>query len=256
LSQTLIGFQKLPSVGKEVYPQSTVSVSGTGEAYAVPDIATFDFSVTETGKTVKDAQSKVDAKIAVALETVRSAGVENKDIKTTGYNVYPKYEYQNAICPKIEPVMLSSDSRSASGVSYCPSGKQVLTGYEASQSITVKVRDTAKVGDLVTSVGATGVTNVSGISFSVDNRDAKVAEAREQAIKDAKAKAKILAKQLGVKFGKIMYYSENGNYPYYDQAMGKGGAEMSVSSVVPRAAELPTGETKITSNITITYEIK
>ena len=77
------------------------------------------------------------------------------------------------------------------------------------------------------------------------------------AIKEAKENAKILAKQLGVKLGKIMYYNENGNNPvfYGEKAMGLGG-DMMVSSVMPARAELPTGETKITSEINITYEIK
>src|SRR3989344_2454696 len=67
-------FKRLPNVGREVYPQSTISVSGSGEAYAIPDIATFNFSVTEVGSTVKQAQEKADGKIDKALGTVRESG--------------------------------------------------------------------------------------------------------------------------------------------------------------------------------------
>lgn len=230
LTQVLAGFEKLPNIGKEVYPQSTIVVSGSGEAYAIPDIATFNFSVTELGSTVKQAQEKADTKINKALTAVRESGIEDKDIKTTGYNVYPKYEWNKF--------------------------KNILTGYEVSQNITVKVRDTEKVGDLVTKIGAVGVSNISGVEFTVDNRDQYVAQAREEAIAKAKAKAKELAKELGVKLGDILYYSENGNYPIYYGAVGKGGsADMMTTSAVP-AAELPTGETKITSDVSITYEIK
>jgi uncharacterized protein len=259
ISQALIGFQKLPSVGDEVYPQSTIAVSGSGEAYAVPDIATFSFSVTETALTVKTAQEKVDTKISEALAVVRGAGVEDKDIKTANYSVYPKYEWLDAVCSKPENIIAAAggnmSAMARSDVSYCPPGKQVLNGYEVTQSIIVKVRDTEKAGELVTNVGASGVSNISGLEFSVDKRDDYVAKAREDAIKEAKAKAKELAKQLGVRLGKIVYYSENGNYPVYD-AMGKGGGEMMTVSAAPRAAELPTGETKITSDVSITYEIK
>jgi uncharacterized protein len=256
--EILTNLKKLPNAGNEVYPQSTISVSGSGEAYAVPDIAIFSFSVTETAKTVKEAQEKSDAKINKALTAVRESGVEEKDIKTTGYNVYPKYEWQDAICSKPENVasMMSGVSGVRSDVAYCPPGKQILTGYEVNQAISVKVRDVEKAGDLVTKVGATGVSNISGVEFSVDDRDQYIAQARAEAISKAKAKAKELAKQLGIRLGKIMYYNENGNYPISDYAYGKGGAEMSVSSVAPRPAELPTGETKITSDISITYEIK
>jgi uncharacterized protein len=259
ISQALIGFQKLPNVGNEVYPQSTIAVSGSGEAYAVPDIATFSFSVTETAATVKAAQEKVDVKINKALSAARESGVEEKDIKTANYNVYPKYEWLDAICSKPENIISASGAgvnAIRSDVSYCPPGKQVLNGYEVTQSIIVKVRDTEKAGDLVTKVGASGVSNISGLEFSVDKRDDYVAKAREDAIEEAKSKAKELAKQLGVHLGKIVYYNENGNYPVYSMKEGMGGADMAVSSAVPAKAELPTGETKITSDVNITYEIK
>ena len=258
LVKIIADFKRLPNIGKEVYPQSTIMVSGSGEAYALPDIATFSFSVTETGSTVKQAQEKSDAKINKALTAVRESGVLDKDIKTTSYNVYPKYEWLNAACPRPESVSSVSgiDGTSVNSTVYCPPGKQILTGYEVNQAIVVKVRDTEKAGDLVTKVGSSGVSNISGLEFSVDNRDQYIAEARAEAIAEAKAKAKELAKQLGVHLGKIMYYSENGNYPiYYGEGKG-GGTDMAVSSITPLRAELPTGETKITSDITITYEIK
>lgn len=255
LVKVIGGLKGLPNIGKEVYPQSTIMVSGSGEAFAIPDIATFNFSVTETGATVKQAQEKADAKINKALATIRESGVADKDIKTTGYNVYPKYEYSNSVCPRIpEGAGYSGVTSSVSSPYYCPPGKNVLTGYEVSQNITVKVRDTEKVGDLVTKIGAASVSNISGIEFTVDNREQYVAQAREKAITEAKAKAKELAKQLGVHLGSIISYNENGNYPIY---YGKGGGtDMALSSVAPAAAELPAGETKITSDVSITYEIK
>lgn len=240
--------KRLPTIGRDIYPQSTISVSGEGEAYAIPDIATFSFTVTETAATVGAAQEKADTKINAALTAVREAGIEDKDIQTTGYNVNPRYEYQRSVCP--EPLV--------GGVAvYCPPSRQILTGYEVNQSITVKVRQTEKAGDLVTAVGATGISNLSGLQFTVDDRDQYVEEARAQAITKAKEKAKILAEQLGVKLGKIMYYNENG-YPIYKEGLGGAADEMMLSSTAQARApaELPTGETKITSRISITYEIK
>jgi uncharacterized protein len=233
-------FKRLPSIGKEVYPQSTIMVTGEGEVYAIPDVAFFTFSVTEVGNTVKQAQDKADAKINAALAAIRQAGIEDKDIKTTGYNVYPKYEWSQPQC-LVYP---------------CPPGRSTLVGYEVNQTVTIKARQTETVGELVTKVGATGVSNISGVEFTVDDRDQYVAQARAQAIAEAKEKARELAKSLGVRLGKIMYYNENGGYPI-PYAEGKGGMfDQSVSSVVPQRAELPTGENRIVSNISITYEIK
>lgn len=241
LVQVVISLKKLPNIGKEIYPQSTIMATGKGEAFAIPDVASFSFTVTEAGEDVASAQGLLDQKIAKALEAVREAGVEDKDIKTVSYNVYPKYEWNQVPCI-IYP---------------CPQGKNELIGYEVTQTISVKVRDTEKAGDLVTKVGATNVSNISGLEFTVDDMEKYIAEARSQAIEKAKEEAKILAKQLGVKLGKMMYYTDNGQnpYPYYGYGEGMGGGDLKAMSA-PARAELPTGETKITSNITITYEIK
>lgn len=241
LVRIIMDLKKLPNIGKEIYPQSTITVNGTGEAYAIPDIATFTFSVVELGNTVAAAQEKADAKIAKALESIKSADIEEKDIKTVSYNVYPKYEWEQIVC-----------------ITYpCPSGKNNLTGYEVNQTISVKIRDTEKAGDLVTKIGTVGASNISGIEFTVDDRDKYVVQAREEAIAEAKENAKKLAKQLGVRLGKLMYFSDNNGYPMPYYAEGMGGADMKVSAVASRpAAELPVGESKITSQISITYEIR
>jgi uncharacterized protein YggE len=240
---SLTGLKRLGYIGKEIYPQRTIMASGEGEAYAIPDIASFSFGSTESGDTVKEAQKKVDAKINKALSAIKDAGVEEKDIKTVGYNVYPKYEWEQIYCITTP----------------CPGGKNVLKGYEVSQTISVKVRDTSKAGDLITKIGTVGVTNISGLEFTVDDREKYVSMAREQAIAKAKANAKQMAKDLGVRLGKLMYFNENGNYPMYygmDAKAGMGG-EMMQTSVAPAVrAEVPTGETKITSSVSITYEIK
>lgn len=241
--KTLGDLKRLPRAGMEVYPQSTITVTGEGEAYAIPDIASFNFTVTELAANVKDAQSKLDQKINDAIASVKEGGVEEKDIKTTNYNVYPKYEWEQVHCAAITGVA-------------CPPGKNVLKGYEVSQTISVKVRDTEKAADLVTKVGAVNVSNISGVEFTVDDRESFVAQAREEAIKNAKEKAKKLSKDLDVRLGRILYYNDNaGPYPMY--AEGMGGAAMDVrSSVAPAKAVLPTGESKITSSVSITYELK
>ena len=239
LVQVVTDLKRLPNAGREIYPQSTIMVSGQGEAFAIPDIATFSFTVTEAGENVESAQGLLDRKMEAALVAVRAVGVEDKDIKTLSYNVYPKYEWEQIVC-----------------ITYpCPQGKNRLIGYEVSQTVLVTVRDTEKAGELVSKVGATNVSNISGLEFTVDDREKYVAEAREQAIEKAKAEAKVLAKQLGVRLGKMLYYNDNSGYPGPYYAEGLGGSDMRVMSA-PAKAELPEGETKITANVSITYEIK
>jgi len=139
---------------------------------------------------------------------------------------------------------------------YCPGGRQVLRGYQVRQSTTVKVRDTAKAGDLLTGAGTKGATEVSGLNFTFDDPNKLQSDARGEAIADAKAKADALAKQLGVTLVRVVSFNENsGGYPtpmYYakDTAVGMGGAEPA------RAPEISVGQNKVQSNVSVTYEIK
>lgn len=229
-------------IGGGVASSNVINVTGTGEVFAVPDIADITFSVREEGKTVSETQKSVTKKIDSALAFLKSSGIAEKDIKTTYYNAYPKYEYQGSgVTPAIYPPQ---------------PGKQVLVGYEVSQSISVKVRDTDKAGAILEGIAKAGISEISGPNFSIDDDEALKTQARKKAIDDARKKAEILADDLGVKIVRIVTFSEGGNYPVYyakamsmDSGMGGGATEA-------RAPSLPTGENKITSNITITYEIR
>jgi len=233
-------FMALRYVGAGVMPANTISVSGYGEAVAVPDIATFTYSVVSEKSTVAAAQDDATTKANAITAALKAAGVAERDIQTTGYSVYPQYEYQEVQCIRYP----------------CP-GQQKLRGYEVRQTTTVKVRDTAKAGDLLTQVGGMGATEVSGLNFTFDKPEQVEDEARDKAIADAKEKAEVLASSLGVTLVRIVSFSESGNYPmpYYarDMAYGMGGAE---SVVAQKAPEISVGENKVTSNVSITYEIR
>lgn len=223
-------------VGTGVTAGNTVYVTGEGEVFAIPDIATIAFSAREEGKTVADAQKKVSTKIDAALAFLEGAGIDEKDIKTVSYNAYPRYEYGEIGC-------LGSG---------CPKpGTRVLAGYEVSQSISVKVRDTEKAGAILEGVAKAGIADISGPDFAIDDDTALQAEARKKAIADAREKAVALARDLGVELVRVVNFSESGNYPIYYKAEmavdGRGGAS------VP---QVPVGENRIVSTVTITYEIR
>jgi uncharacterized protein YggE len=235
-------------IGSGVSASNTISVSGHGEALAVPDIATFTYSAVSTKATVADAQADTTAKANAITAYLKSAGVDEKDIQTSGYSINPQYDYQSQICPATAP--------GATPV-YCGGGKQVLRGYEVRQSTTVKVRDTAKAGDLLSGVGDKGATELSGLTFTFDKPEATQTEARNKAIADAKAKADVLAKQLGVTLVRVVSFNENGSGYPQPYAYGRGGATanqaMDVKSVAP---EISVGQNNVTNDVTVTYEIK
>ena len=233
---------------------STMSFAGHGEVTAVPDIATVYFTISKDAATVKDAQAGVALIEKKALDFLKSKNISDKDIQTADASFNPKYEYRNAVCPSI-PMGSGSAGISVSPTSpyYCPPGKQVINGYTASESITVKIRNTDDAGAIMQGLGSTGVSNLNGPNFTIDNEDGLKAQARKKAIDDAKEKAQALAKDLGVSLVAISSFNESGNYPImYDKAMS-----MSTSgAVAPAPAQLPKGENTIISDVTITYEIK
>lgn len=233
LTVSISEFKKMSIIGKDLPVINTINVSGEGEVVSVPDIATFSFTVTNESLSIVNSQSAVTKSVNDILAYLGKNGVDEKDIKTTGYNIYPRYEYYNA----------SSYS----------SGKQTLAGYDVSQSVQVKVRKIVDAGKIIGGVGELGATNVSGLNFGFDQEDSLKAEARADAVNKAKAKAEQIAKDLGVSLGRIVSYSESGNYPIM---YGMGASDMISAKSIAPSPSIPSGENKITSTVNITYEIK
>ncbi len=216
---------------------NVISVTGKGEVNAVPDIASVSFDISKEAKTVKEAQDQVSKVEGEVLSSLKTNGIEDKDIKTTNSSFYPKYEYTNTLCRGY----------------VCPPGKSEIVGYTVSETITVKIRNTDNAGKVIADLGALGVSSLSGPNFTIDDEEGLKAEARKKAIEDARAKAEVLAKDLGVNLGKITSFSENSNngiYPYYAKTT------LESFDTASSAPTLPKGENTITSEVTITYKIK
>jgi uncharacterized protein len=228
-------FQVIDQMGEvSTANAATITVTGTGKTSVAPDIAHISFTVQENASTVAAAQDSATKRTNNALAAIKKTGIDDKDIQTSGYNVSPQYETRPCVAGAA-----------------CPQSNSIIA-YQVSQSIEVKVRDTAKAADVLAALGSAGVQNVSGPNFSVDDDATVQAEARGKAIDDAHSKAVALAKQLHVRLGKVVTFSENGGpMPYY--AYGKGAVAMdSVAAVAPT---LPTGQTETTVNVTIQYQI-
>jgi len=254
-AKTISEIKNYNNIPSEAAISNTITFDGTGEITAAPDLATVSFTIVGDAKDIKSAQAKVTVKENAVLDFLDKSGIAKSDIKTENYSSYPKYEYQNAICPPI-PLGAGYSGITSSPTSpyYCPPGKQVLTGYEVSENISVKIHNLIKTGDIVKGIGDAGISNISGPNFSIENEDALKEKARKMAIDDAKAKAETLAKDLGVHLVRIVNFSENGNYPIM-YAKGMMALDSAGSAPSPSPV-LPTGENKITSNVTITYEIR
>lgn len=219
-------------------PANVITVAGEGKVSAVPNLATVSFTISENATTASAAQDSAAKKVNISLAVLDELGIDEKDIKTSSYNIYPRYN-NPAPCYAYP----------------CPDYEQRIVGYTASQTVDVKVRDTEKVGDVLARLGDSGISNLYGPNFTIEDQDALVSEARKEAIKKAREEAQKLAAALGVRIVRIVSFNEGGYgypMPYYGRDMAMGGvAESKVT-----APSIPTGENEITVNVSITYEIR
>lgn len=222
-------------VGQGIQPTNTISITETGEIFAKPDLAKVSFSVVTEAKNVADALSDNAGNMNNVINFIKSEGVLEKDIKTTNFSIYPRYEYEKGETE-----------------SYYPSGKRTLVGYEVSQQLTVNIRDLEKVGEIIEGTTNAGANVVGDLQFTIDNQEELKKQARAQAIEKAKNKAKEIASQIGVNLARITNFSENAYYPsplYESKApsLGIGGGG--------ETPQIQTGENKISVTIVITYEL-
>ncbi|MEK7101599.1 MAG: SIMPL domain-containing protein, partial [Patescibacteria group bacterium] len=217
----------------------TITVQGTGQATLPPDVARVSFTVQNTATTVAAAQEATTKQTNEALNFVKEQGIAEKDVKTLSYNISPQYSYPNP-CTRGE---------------LCPdyySGTPKITGYQVSESIQVTMRDLTAVGAMLGGLGKLGVQNVNGPDFGLDDSTAGYNAARVDAINKAKTQAQSLSKQLGVRLGKIVNFSESSGGYSYPMMYGLGGAAESKSAT----PDVPAGENTYNASVSITYEIR
>ncbi len=216
-------------IGVSEQQRHSIAITGEGKVSAVPDIAKIQLGYSAEKKTVADAQKDNSAKMnAINEKLKKDFGIDQKDIKTVSYNIYPQYDWSN--------------------------NKQTLRGYQVSQSLEVKIRAMDQVSKILDVSGQIGLNQIGSLFFEVDDPEKIKQEAREIALEQAKLKAGKLADIAGVKLGKIISFSESGNYPAtivrdyaMKEAYGIGGASS--------APSVEAGSTDFVIVATVEYEI-
>jgi len=237
----VFAFTRSNSDNTNVQNVPTITVNGNGESFAQPDIAQFDFTVSQDAQSMTDAQTAASTTANALVAKLKADGVADADIQTTGFNANPKYENQSVAGPAI-----------VCGGGMCPPVvNQVIVGYTVAISYSVKVRDLSKAGDIAALIANGNVSNVDGPNFTLDDPSKVSNDARDKAIADAKKQAQVLADQLNVRLGRITSFQvssgDNAPVPMYASAMAKVGSA---------APDLQPGQTDVKSSVTITYEIK
>lgn len=206
-----------------------ITVSGEGKIYAKPDVALVNLGVATEGSTTADVIDRNTKKMNAVIQAVKDAGVDEKDIKSTTYNLSPLYNWTEA-------------------------AGRVFQGYTLQQNIQVKIRDFTKIGEILNKATSSGANLANDLQFTIDDPEQFREQARTEAINQAKEKAKNLAKESGIKLGKIINVYENYNsYPVsYDLLKGYGGAATE-SAPVPT---IESGQQEVTITINLTYQIR
>lgn len=218
----------------------TIEVQGVGSIQAVPDVARITFGHREENKDLKVAQANLEAKISQAISSLKNAGVEEKDIKQQNYNAFPRYEY-NPNCKGM----------------YCIEGNRELVAYEVSQSIQVTVRDIDKAGEILAILSQSGVTELSGPYFEIEDPSVYQQQARTLAIEDAREEAKVVAKSLGVRLGRMVDFYENSyGYPMPYARSSMAGADMAMEEATIKQVSVPVGEDEVEVQVTLVFKIK
>jgi len=219
-----------------------VTVTGEGKIDARPDVGVVYTTILTTGKTPVDAEEENSKKANAVVAYFKAQAVEEKDIKTGQFSVNPQYKY--------------FDSQPCGNGPCPPRLPPEIVGYEVRNSVTVKVRDLKKIGELLKGAVANGANDVNGPNFIIDDPESARAPARKKAIDNAKEKARVLAQDLGLKLGKIVDYSEGGGVrPYYDYAPRADGMGGGMESKAMSAPPIEAGSQDVNVNISVTYEL-
>ena len=215
-------------IGVSEEQRHSIRISGEGRVVGIPDIAKIQLGYKAEKKTVAEAQTdNTDKMNNIINKLKKDFDINKKDIQTSNYNIYPQYDWNEGI--------------------------KTLQGYQVTQNLNIKIRDLEAVSKILDAAGSAGLNQVGNLQFDIDNPEKLKEEARTKALKNAKEKADKLSKELGVKLGRVISFSEYGSEPSQPVYRAYGMAEM--KSMDEAAPEIEAGSTEITINATIEYEI-
>lgn len=210
--------------------ESTFDVTGESKINTTPDEAEVRLGITVTQSSVKATQDQANSVINDINAKLGEMGIGKNDIKTENYSLYPNYDFQ--------------------------SGTQRITGYSLNANLVITMKDFAQVNQVIDMATGAGANQIGGITFTLSDEKRKEVEkvAREEAIEDAKQKARELADIAGMKLGKIVNVTEVPTTstlpPLYREAAlsdAMGGAGGAPTNVEP-------GSTSFNYSVTLSYE--
>jgi uncharacterized protein YggE len=217
------------TINQEAAPVNrTLNVNGLGTTYLTPDIAYIYIGVHSEGPVASEVVSSNKVQTNAVLDALKKAGVEEKDLRTTNFSIYPSQQYDSA-------------------------GKQTGTTIMVDNTVYVTVRNLEGLGALLDDTISAGANSINSIQFDVADKTAAVKEARAKAVEDAKTQAKELADAAGLNLGEIQSISFYDNSPV-PMAEGKGGGGGGAMASAP--VSIQPGQLTISVSVSATYAIQ
>jgi uncharacterized protein YggE len=218
--------QAPPPAADTMFRATTLNLAADGEIKAQPDMATISLGVMTQARTAAEAMQANAVRMTGVMASLKKAGIAAKDIQTSGLSLNAQYVYEQNQPPR-------------------------LTGYQASNQVTVIVHELAKLGVAVDATVAAGANQVNGVSFGLNDPTAAENAAREDAVKALQAKADLYAKATGYRVGRLVSLSEGGGYT--------PGPPMPMMAFASKREAMDTpvspGELNVRINITGLYEL-
>lgn len=229
---TICALALVPAQAQDDTKAGLITMQGQGEVAAEPDTAYVTSGVVAEAKTAKEALQENTTAMAALIDVLKAAGVEDRDIQTSGFSVQPVYTY--------------SDQRNSDGYQQPPR----IEAYRVENNVTVRVRNIADLGTILDDMVSVGANTINNVSFAVADSTELVNTARREAMADAIAKANLYADAAGVGLGPIVSISENGGYNPSPQPLARVEM-MAADSKVP----VQGGEVNYSITVSVQWEI-
>lgn len=228
-AMTAVAQNPAPATARAANADGTLlSISAQAEASRVPDVATLSAGVVTQAADANAALRANAERMNALMAAIKAAGIAEKDIQTSGLNVYPQYRHSDDAAPTI-------------------------TGYQASNTVDLKVHDIAALGKVLDALVASGANQVNGPSFEIGEPEAVYDEARQAALQKARQRAQMYAQSLGMRVRRIVSISEGGGFmppPRPMMRMEAAAMDMAASSPVSP------GQTTLTANLDVVFELE
>lgn len=207
-----------------VRPTPQITIVGQGSATATPDLATITIGVITQARTARDALTANTASMNEATQAIKQAGIADRDLQTSAFTVEPQFRNERGQPPRIG-------------------------GYIVSNELAVRVRDLARLGDVLDRAVSTGSNTITGPVFGLAEPDTARDIARRAAVADAQRRARLYAEALGVRLGRVLSVT--------DQAAAPPPRPMAArAAMAAEAAPIQAGETTISASVTVSWEIE